>query len=308
MLRIALALFPLVVAGVLATPAAAVEETIRIVGSGYTVLPLVRKWIAAFREIEPDVLVEALGEGSSMGPAALISGRAQVAAMSRPMSKGEIAVFVDRLGHEPLGVPVGVDAIAIYVNTANPLDKITLPQLDAIYSETRRCGAPKALRKWGDLGIEGELAEMPIGLYGRRAESGTGGSFQTAALCGGVLQGGMIETEGGGAVAAVISQATTGIGFGGRPTEDVGARILALARTDQGPFLLPEPANLRSGQYPMTRQLLLYTDQPPGKPLAPGVAAFLRFALSPAGQTIVENAGFLAATPESLADSLKRIP
>jgi phosphate transport system substrate-binding protein len=308
MIRIALALFPLVVAGVLGTPAAAENETIRIIGSGYTVLPIVRKWIAAFREIEPDVIVEALGEGTSMGPAALISGRAQIAAMSRPMSLGEITVFVERRGHEPLGFPVGVDAIAIYVNTANPLEEITLPQLDAIYSETRRCGASKALKKWGDLGIEGELAEQSIRRYGRRAESGTGSYFQTAALCGGVLRGDMIETAGGGAVAKVISQEAVGIGFGGRPTQDQGARIVALAPTNHGPFLLPEPANVRSGQYPMTRQLVLYTGQPPGKPLAPGVAAFLRFALSPAGQAIVEDAGFLSATPESRADSLKRIP
>ena len=122
-------------------PARAAENTIQIVGSAFTVRPILDRWVEAFRRTHPETRVRVSGEGTAEGPAALISGRAQIAAMSRPMSAGEFKVFRDRNGFDPLGVPVGIDSVAVYVHAGNPVEHLSLRQLDAIFSEGRRCGA-----------------------------------------------------------------------------------------------------------------------------------------------------------------------
>ena len=75
--------------------------------------------------------------------------------MSRKMKDKEIEAFESRFGYKPVGVRVAIDALAIYVHKDNPIKSLTIPQIDAIFSSTRRCGYPEDIRTWGDLGLEG---------------------------------------------------------------------------------------------------------------------------------------------------------
>ena len=100
-----------------ALPAAAQPSAgggeVHIVGSGSTVMPIVELWKARFLESHPGVNVDLSGEGTTWGPAALMSGRAHIAAMSRRMTDGELEVFQAKVGSEPVAFPIGLDAVAM---------------------------------------------------------------------------------------------------------------------------------------------------------------------------------------------------
>src|SRR5690606_33603554 len=87
-----------------------------------------------------------------------------------------------KYGFKPTAVAVAVDTLAVYVNKDNPIQGLTLPQVDAIFSKTRRGGYTQNLETWGQAGATGTLASRPISLYGRNSASGTYGFFKDEAL------------------------------------------------------------------------------------------------------------------------------
>src|SRR5690606_11824843 len=132
---------------------------------------------------------------------ALISGTAQIGTMSRAMKPSEVDEFEEKFGYPPTQIRVAVDALAVYVNKDNPLEKLALPQVDAIFSKTRSCGHPGAIGTWGDLGLDGAAWKAkPISLYGRNSASGTYGYFKEVALCGGDFKDTVKEQPGSASV------------------------------------------------------------------------------------------------------------
>jgi len=303
---VSLGIAVLVAAAILPGPerAAAQDGQIHIVGSGNTLLPLVESWIAAYAKTDPDYLVSVSGEGTMWGPTALMSGRAQIAAMSRELNEGERDVYRARVGGEPLGVTVGLGAIAIYVNDANPLEGMSLEQVDAVFSLARRCGGEYTALNWGDLGLEGPWERRPIEAYGRHPASGTGSFFQDEALCGGVLTGRLEALPGDGSVARSVAESIAAIGFGSFADPAPGAKALPLARGDGEAFVAAEPAALRDGSYPLTRPLVLYARPAADGAVDPRVAAFLAFTLSEEGQALLGSAGFVPASAATVAAGL----
>ncbi len=280
---------------------------IRIVGSGSTVMPIVELWKQDFVQAHPGTTVDVSGEGTPWGPSALMSGRANIGAMSRPMSEGELKVFHDTTGADPVGFAVALDAVAVFVHASNPLASLNLSQVDAIFSVARRCGAKNALRTWGDLGLEGEWAERTIEVYGQGRSSGTGGWFQEKALCGGVLTGSLQDVGGGGRVAMSVAESPAGIGFETGARHRTGAKALALALIDSDQATPLTIETVQDGTYPLDRSLYLYVKKPISA-AGPKVVDFLRFALSGEGQALVEEAGYVRLSPEGLAESRGRLP
>jgi phosphate transport system substrate-binding protein len=142
---------------------------------------LMTLWSEGFGSVYPSVRVQVEGKGSSTAPPALIGGTAQLGPMSRHMKPSEIDAFDERYGYPPTEVRVAIDALAVYVSRENPLQELTLPEVDAIFSKNRTCGRAEPLRTWGDLGLSGALAARPIRLYGRNSASGTYGYFKEVA-------------------------------------------------------------------------------------------------------------------------------
>jgi len=112
-------------------------------------------WAEDFRKEYPNLRIQIEGKGSSTAPPALISGTAQIGPMSRTMKSEEIDAFEKQFGYKPTQIRVAVDALAVFVHKDNPLEKLTLTQVDAIFSKTRSCGAPRAIDTWGQLGLGG---------------------------------------------------------------------------------------------------------------------------------------------------------
>jgi phosphate transport system substrate-binding protein len=215
------------------------------------------------------------------------------------MKASEIDAFEKKFGYEPTRIRVAVDALAVYVHQDNPLEQLTLPQVDAIFSRGRACGYPRELRTWGDLGGvsgSGALAAQPFSLYGRNSASGTYGFFKDKALCKGDFKDTVKEQPGSASVVQGITRDLKGIGYSGIGYRTSGVKILKLAAREGQEFHGTDPESVLAGKYPLSRFLYVYLNQPPGRPLDPLVKQFLLFVLSREGQEVVVRDGYLPVT------------
>jgi phosphate transport system substrate-binding protein len=119
------------------TKTSGISGNLNSIGSD-TLNNLMTLWAEGFRKLYPSVRIQIEGKGSSTAPPALIAGTAQLGPMSREMKSSEIDEFEKRFGYKPTSVRVAVDALAVYVNKDNPIAQMTLPQVDAVFSKTRR--------------------------------------------------------------------------------------------------------------------------------------------------------------------------
>lgn len=286
--------------GSCANAAQVLTGTLTGVGSD-TASALVARWAEAFRAAHPRVLVQVQAAGSASAPTALIEGAADFGSMSRPMKQAEIAAFRARFGYAPTQVLVAHDAIAVFVHPDNPLTRITLVQLDAIYSADRRCGASAPVRAWRDLGLAADatMATASVLATGRNDASGTNEVFREEALCDGDYRADVVAWPGNGAVVATVATNREAIGYAGLGYVNGLIKPLALARSESDEAVLPDRAAVTQGRYPLSRALYLYVNRPAGGKLSELPAAFLAYALSDEGQALAQREGFTPLqTPE----------
>jgi phosphate transport system substrate-binding protein len=257
---------------------------------------LMTLWAEGFRTRYPNVRVQIEGKGSSTAPPALIDGTAQLGPMSREMKPSEIDAFEKKFGYKPTRYRVAVDALAVYINKDNPIEKLTLPQVDAIFSKTRRCGMAKPIDTWSQLGLGGVYAGRRISLYGRNSASGTYGYFKEHALCGGDYRDQVKEQPGSASVVQGVAEDQFGIGYSGIGYKTSSVKTVDLAAKEGGYYGKAVAADVYGGKYPLARLLYIYVNQAPGKPLDPLVREFLRFVLSQEGQQSVIKDGYLPLT------------
>lgn len=281
------------------TPASGVSGNFSSVGSD-TLNNLMTLWAETFKKFYPNVNIQIQGAGSSTAPPALTEGTANFGPMSRAMKDQEIQAFEQKYGYKPTGVGVAIDALAVFVNKDNAIKGLSIPQVDAIFSATRKCGAAKDASRWGDLGMTGDLASKPLALYGRNSVSGTYGYFKETALCKGDFKSGVNEQPGSASVVQSVATALDAIGYSGIGYKTSGVRALPLAKKDGEAFVEATPENATSGKYPLSRVLFVYANKAPNKPLTPMEREFFKMVLSKQGQEVVEKDGYVPL-PEKVA-------
>lgn len=269
-----------------------VSGTINSIGSD-TMNNLMTLWAEGFAKVYPNVRVQVEGKGSSTAPAALIARTAQLGPMSRPMKETERDQFEAKFGYKPTEIKTAVDALAVYVHKDNPIASLTLPQVDAIFSKTRRLGYPQSIDLWGQLGLTGAWQNRRISLYGRNSASGTYGFFKEHALGGGDFKDEVKEQPGSASVVQGVTEDVAGIGYSGIGYRTSGVKALTLASKEGAAPVEPSAEQVYKGSYPLARFLFIYINREPGRPLDPLVREFLRFVLSKEGQEIVVKDGYL---------------
>ena len=277
-----------------------VSGTINSIGSD-TLNNLMTLWAEGFRKQYPNVKIQVEGKGSSTAPPALIENTAQLGPMSRTMKSSEIDAFEGRFGYPPTAYPVAVDALALFVNKDNPVAGVTIAEVDALFSKSRRQGHTTDLTHWGQLGHRGDWANAPVSLYGRNSASGTYGFFKEHALKNGDFKDQVKEQPGSASVVQGISEDRYGIGYSGIGYSTSGVRMVPLAAKPGQPFIEPTHANTKNGTYPLWRYLYIYVNQAPGKPLSPIVKEFLAYVYSKEGQSDVLRDGYFPV-PGALAE------
>src|SRR5689334_12110946 len=163
------------------TKTTGVSGNLSSVGSD-TLANLMTLWAENYKKEYPNVNIQVQAAGSATAPPALTEGTSNLGPMSRAMKDNEIAAFERKNGYKPTEIKVAIDALAVYVNKDNPIKGLTIPQVDAVFSTTRKCGAAADVSRWGDLGLTGDWAKRPVQLYGRNSVSGTYGFFKEHAL------------------------------------------------------------------------------------------------------------------------------
>jgi phosphate transport system substrate-binding protein len=274
------------------------KGTLNAVGSD-TLLNLMTFWSEEFRKLHPNVTFQIEGKGSSTAPAALTAGTAQLGPMSREMKSKEIDEFEKKYGYKPTAIKVALDALAVFVHRDNPIKGLSMDQVDAIFSKNRKLGHQKDVKTWGDIGVTGALASMPLSLYGRNTASGTYGYFKHTALGEGDFKDSVREQPGSAGVVQAVGREKNAIGYSGMGYRTADVRLVPIAEAESTDYFEPNFANASQGKYPLARHLLIYVGRAPGKDLDPMVEEFVRFVQSREGQEVTLKDGFL---PISKAD------
>ncbi len=262
---------------------------------------LMALWLEGFRKNYPNVKIQIEGKGSSTAPPALIEGTAQFGPMSRAMKSTEIDKFEEAFGYKPTPLRTALDALAVFVNKDNPVQGLTLPQVDAIFSKTRRGKLTSDITRWGDLGLTGDWSVGQISLYGRNSASGTYGFFKKKALFKGDYKDEVKEQPGSASVVQGVTEDRFGIGYSGIGYRTSGVRIVPLAKKEGDAFSDASLDNVLAGKYPLGRFLYLYINKAPNKPLDPMIAEFCRYVFSRGGQEVVIKDGYMPV-PASVVD------
>jgi phosphate transport system substrate-binding protein len=268
---------------------------------------LMTLWAESFRRFYPNVKIQIEGKGSSTAPPALITGTAQFGPMSRPMKGTEVDQFEKKHGHKPTPIRTSVDALAVFVNKDNPVKCLTVAQIDAIFSKSRRQGYKEDVKTWGQLGLAGEWASKPISLYGRNSASGTYGFFKEHMLKNGDYKDEVKEQPGSASVVQGATVDRYAMGYSGIGYATAGVRAVPIAEKEGAKCVEAVADNAYSGEYPLARFLYVYINKAPGKPLDPVTREFVKLIVSKEGQEVVVKDGYYPIPASVAKEELAKV-
>jgi phosphate transport system substrate-binding protein len=293
------------------SPKKQVSGTFKI-QSSEALYPLLTRLSADFQRFQPKITIDAKkGNPKAIteflqpplrktGKIMMIDDRPSsflLLATTHQLSEAETKEFVSQHGYEPSAMPVAVDAIALYVHKDNPLPGLTLDQVDAIFSSTRKRGAKVALSQWGQLGLADGWRDRPIQLYGRERQSEARAFVKEYGLAGGEFRSEVHEDHGAASVAVDVSRDPLGIGYSALGLHASNVRAVPIAEKEGMSFVLPTRETVADQTYPLQHALYLYFDKPTMAPLPDAVHEFLTFIISREGEDAMLKAGLFPVHP-----------
>ena len=254
------------------------DVTINVAGST-TVQPLMVKFQESYED-GTNVRLNVAGGGSGAGVSTVQNGSADIGMLSRDLKASETGFKVTVIAN---------DGVAIIVNKAVQdagVTDITLAQIKQIYEGT--------ITNWNELGATSSIAIKPImreGSSGTRAclEELTGLSAASYPTGANAYQ----EASSTGDMSSSVSSTAGAIGYVGFATvadmKDPSTPVPNFRDLKVDGIEISETA-IDDGTYELSRSLILITKE--GKSNK-AVDIFLNWILSPQGQSIVKEAGFL---------------
>jgi phosphate transport system substrate-binding protein len=252
-------------------------------------------WQAAFRKLHPELVIEIRGKGSSTAIPPLLTGRSEMGPMTRPLREDEAKAYQARFGSEPVQLTTSLQVLAVFVHVDNPLEALSLAQVDAIFSSTRHLGHPKPLNLWGDLGLRGKWEAAVIAVNGRNSAANSYGMFKRLALGKGDFRS-TIKEQPSAPVVWHVGKDPFAIGYSDLGYETDAVRVLSLNGK------APTAAHIYSGDYPLARGLMLTIGE-----MKPAVREFLRFVYSRQGQEIAVKDGLYPVSFEVAAEQAAKV-
>jgi len=286
-------------------PAAGLSGQIKSVGSD-SMNSLMTQWTEKFKEYYKGVRTEVEGQGSSKAMPALIEGAASFGPMSRDAKANEIADFEKKYGYKPVLLPTSIDLLAVYVNRDNPLQSLSMEQVDAIFSSTRKLGGD-SIDNWGQVSLKGDYENEAIALFGRNAASGTYGFFKEKAMGNGDFRDRVNEQPGSTAVIASVGENRFSMGYSGIGYKTEAVKPLALSPKKGEPAIEPSEENAYNGKYPLGRFLYLAVNYKPTSKMEPLRKEFIKFVFSREGQEIAVKDGYFPVDAKTAAKALKLV-
>lgn len=237
----------------------------------------------------------------------LTAGTTQMAMLARDLTPAEKSAFEAKWGYPPVRVALAMDALVWVVNKDNPVQKLSLAQLEAIFCTGRSLGSPVDITTWGEAGVrQPGWANLKIKRYGRNLDSSVMGLIMLfmpptpPKLPTPFVADAMAMTEAIAAEPAGISTANL---------SEVFASLKAVPILPQGSevAVAPTPETVSSGAYPFSRFLYVYINKHPKTGLEPTLKDLLAYALSQEGQQYVKAAGQAPLNPDIQALNLLKV-
>ncbi len=314
-------------------PAAGVSGVIRIWGHGSPkhdfLGKLLRRWEAEFHLYQPHVRIEDDLYGSASAVGALYTGAGDLAILGEEVSPAARKAFERERHYPPTVIEIATGSVdvnyydyaqMVFVNRANPLERLTLPQLARILGDPPRGRGAGPIRTWGQLGLRGVWTDRAIQPYSWRFDQDFGLFLRARVLGGsdrwntGVRQfvthdrpDGSINDR-GEQILQALARDPDGIAISNIRFANPAVKMVSLAASSSGPYVLPSVKSLISRQYPLTRIIPAVVDVPPGQPMGPAVREFLRFILSRDGQrALIADSGYLPLGPKYIQAQLRKL-
>jgi phosphate transport system substrate-binding protein len=248
-----------------------------------TMVNLAQAWAEAYGKVEPGVSVEVSGGGSGIGVAALIDGTCDIANSSRHLEPEEIEKAKKKYNGEPKEVKVGYDALAIYVHPSNPLESISLEELAELYAEGGK------VSKWSEMGVTIPGATDEAVRVSRQNNSGTYHYFREAVLKKKDFKPGSRDLSGSKDVVALVASTPSAIGYSGIGYKTDKVKVLKVSKKKGETGIVPTVETTLDKTYPIARPMFFYTPPAP----AAHVTKYIEWVLSPAGQALIEDKGYI---------------
>ena len=263
-------------------------RSITIKGSD-TMVILGQKWAETYMKKNPGANIQVTGGGSGVGLAALINGTTDIAESSRPMKDTEKTQLQQKRGVPTVELAVALDGLAVYVHGSNPIQELSLEQLEKIYTGV--------VKNWKDVGGNDER----IILYGRENSSGTYAYFKEHVLKNADYYPTTQTLPGTAAVINAVSKDLRGIGYGGIAYLK-GVKALKVKKDNSTPAVEPSLENVQKNIYPISRFLYWYlAGQPKDQ-----IKKLTDWVVSTEGQAVVTDVGYYPLSAEMLAKMGKK--
>ena len=248
-----------------------------------TLVNVAQAWAEHYREVKPDVAIAVSGGGSGTGIAAMINGTVDIANASRKMKSKEVE-SAKKKGQNPVEHVVGYDALAVYINKANPAESLTFEQLKDVYVRGGKA------TKWSDLGLNVPGCKSDkIVVVSRQNNSGTYAYFKKAVLGKkGKFRQGTLDMHGSKDVVDLVEKTPCAIGYSGLAYATDHIKMACISKKAGDTCINPSVATASDRSYPIARPLFMYTDgEPTGE-----IGAYLDWVKSDKGQCILKKKGY----------------
>jgi phosphate transport system substrate-binding protein len=314
------------------TPHEKVSGTIRLWGHGsfkHDFLgKLVRTWIDEFKRLQPEVEFENRMYGTASAIGALYTGAGNLAILGEEINPAAAIAFQRAKRYPPTGIQVATGSLdsnffdyahMIFVHRDNPVEGLTVAQLEAVFGTEHKRG-PRNIRSWEGLGLTGEWRGRRIQPYGWRIDEDFALFFREAVLEGShrwnvdlkefvhVTRPDGSLYEHGAQILDALAQDRFGIAISNVRYANAQVKSLALASREGGPHYAATEANLIAQKYPLTRIIPAFIDRVPGEPLDPKLREFLRYLLSRGGQrALLTQSDYLPLGADAIRAQLERL-
>ena len=275
--------------------------------------PIVRSVLEAFTKLYPQVQFQVAEDGSGAAIPALLDKEINVALMSRRIKTEEINAFIDRRGYPPTELHIASDALRIIVNRHNPIDQLSLAELDAIFSKDRLCGAEYSLDVWEDFGwVVKTYAEnstfSPIDRHIWFEKAGPRDFIKNMVLCNGEFKDSSIESaHSTKEIIQEVAALDNAIGFAQLGTQNFDIKDLFITKERLHPGYKPTTENIISRKYPLSGYLYIYIDKPPTSDMPLLFKELFKFLFASQGQQIIVNHHAIPLSHQLIRDELTKL-
>jgi phosphate transport system substrate-binding protein len=313
-------------------PQRQVRGTIRLWGHGSPkhdfMGKLVGNWIRTFNGYQPAVNFDNRMYGTASAIGALYTGAGDLAILGEEVSPAAAAAFKRAKSYAPTCVQIATGSLdvnyfdyahMIFVHKDNPIDRLTVAQLEAIFGTEHRRGGHN-IRRWSELGLGEGWMDQDIHPYAWKVDEDFALFFRERVLEGSHRwnpdireyvtlkgpDGGVLDR--GRQIIDALSQDRYGIAISNLRFANASVKAVALAGDDGGAYYAPTPNNLIDQSYPLTRLIPACVDRKPGEPVDPLLREFLRFLLSREGQrALLQDSGYLPLGAQAIRAQLAAI-